>query len=843
MMEVTRPARRASPEEERLLRTEGAHASGEDRVGTRGHGRSAPWGEIDPVTPPPTPGPGQALALREKGPGGALPRDDVVKPLRHVHRPLPHDSASKHVQGAAVYIDDVREPDGTLHVAVGQAPRARGRLVALDLDAVRSAPRVVAVLTAADVPGINDVSPAFGDDPLFAADAIGFHGQALFAVVAQTRDAARRAVKLATMEIAHEPPSVAVEDALERDETVLPDYAFGRGDADAAIANSPHRLEGSLRIGGQEHFYLEGQVALATPDEDGAMHVLSSTQHPMEVQHVVARVLGLPDAYVTCEVRRMGGGFGGKESQATQWAALAALAARVTGRPCKVRLDRDDDFVLTGKRHDFRSDWRVGFDETGRIEGFAVEHLARCGYSADLSQGVVDRTMFHSDNAYFLPAARIGSRRLKTNTVSNTAFRGFGGPQGMLVIEHVLDRIAWNLGRDPFDVRLANLYAPGRDVTPYGMTVEETDTIHAILRELERTSGYRARRDEIAAFNGASAIMKRGLALTPVKFGIAFTLTHLNQAGALVHVYQDGSVHLNHGGTEMGQGLYVKVAQVVAEEFGIALDRVRITATTTGKVPNTAPTAASSGSDLNGMAARIAARAIKGRMVALAAETFEVSPDAVAFRDDRVFVGNESLSFAELAKRCVQARVPLSEAGFYKTPGITWDRASATGRPFFYFAYGAACAEVVVDTLTGENRLLRVDILHDCGRSLNPAVDIGQIEGGFVQGMGWLTTEELVFDDEGRLLTHAPSTYKIPVASDVPADFRVALHPGANRADTIYRSKAVGEPPLMLANSVFCALADAVHALAPDRPVPLHAPATPEALLRACQAVRGRPMS
>jgi xanthine dehydrogenase large subunit len=764
----------------------------------------------------------------------------VAEPLRHVHRPLPHDSAAKHVQGAALYIDDLREPEGTLHVAVGQSPRARGKLVSLDLGAVRAAPRVVAVLTAADIPGINDVSPAFGDDPLFADEAIGFHGQALFAVAAETRDAARRAVKLATMEIVHERPSIAVEDALERNETVLPDYSFGRGDAEAAIAGSPHRLEGSLSVGGQEHFYLEGQVALATPDEDGAMHVLSSTQHPTEVQHVVARMLGMPDSFVTCEVRRMGGGFGGKESQATQWAALAALAARVTGRPCKVRLDRDDDFVLTGKRHDFRSNWRVGFDGDGRIEGYAVEHLARCGYSADLSQGVVDRTMFHSDNAYFLPAARIGSRRLKTNTVSNTAFRGFGGPQGMLVIEHVMDRIAWATGRDPLDVRLANLYAPGRDLTPYGMEVEETDTLHDILRDLERTSEYRARRAEIAAFNARSPIMKRGLALTPVKFGISFTLTHLNQAGALVHVYQDGSVHLNHGGTEMGQGLYVKVAQVVAEEFGIGLERVRITATSTGKVPNTAPTAASSGSDLNGMAAALAARAIRGRMAALAAEAFGVSPEEIVFRDDRVFAGNESLSFADLAKRCVQGRVSLSEAGFYKTPGITWDRASATGRPFFYFAYGAACAEVIVDTLTGENRVTRVEILHDCGRSLNPAVDIGQIEGGFVQGMGWLTTEELVFDGEGRLLTHAPSTYKIPVASDVPADFRVALHPGANRADTIYRSKAVGEPPLMLANSVFCALADAIHALAPDHPVPLDAPATPEAILRACEAVRGR---
>ena len=762
--------------------------------------------------------------------------------LRHVRQPLPHDSGVKHVQGSAQYIDDIREPEGTLHVAIGQSPKARGRLISLDVSAVRSVPGVVAVLTAGDIPGKNDVSPAFGDDPLFVDTDISFLGQALFAVVATTRDVARRAVKKAVMEIASETPSITVEDALERGETVLPDYAYGRGDPNANIAQAPRQLDGQFRVGGQEHFYLEGQVAFAVPGEDGDVHVYSSTQHPTEVQHVVARVLNIPDAYVTCETRRMGGGFGGKESQATQWAVTAALAARATGRPCKLRLDRDDDFILTGKRHDFRCDWTVGFDEDGRIQGYAVDLLARCGNSADLSGGVVDRAMFHADNAYWMPSVRIASKRLKTNTVSNTAFRGFGGPQGMLAIEHVMDQIAWATGRDPLDVRYANFYRPGENLTPYGMEVEETDTLVNLVRTLEQTSGYRARREEIAAFNASSPIMKRGIALTPVKFGISFTLTHMNQAGALVHVYQDGSVHLNHGGTEMGQGLYIKVAQVVAEEFGIAMERVRITATTTAKVPNTSPTAASSGSDLNGMAARIAAGAIKRRMIAHAAEIYNVPEEQIAFRDDRVFIGNESVSFDELVKKCILARVSLSEAGHYRTPKITWNREKATGRPFLYFAYGAACSEVVVDTLTGENRLLRADILHDVGRSLNPAIDIGQIEGGFVQGMGWLTTEELVFSKEGHLLTHAPSTYKIPVASDVPADFNVALYPNSNREETIYRSKAVGEPPVMLANSVFCALADAVHALDPSKPVPLNAPATPEAILRACEALRGRPM-
>jgi xanthine dehydrogenase large subunit len=762
---------------------------------------------------------------------------DEDPPLRHVRQPLPHDSAVKHVQGAAEYIDDRIEPAGTLHVAIGGAPLARGRITSLDIAAIRAVPGVVAVLTAADVPGRNDISPSHRDEPLLADGEVIFHKQPVFAVVAVTREIARRAALLGTVAIEAERPSVTVEHAIERDETVLPPYVFSRGEASAAIAAAPRRLEGVFRIGGQEHFYLEGQIALAIPGEDGAIHVHSSTQHPSEVQHVCARILGLPDALVTCEIRRMGGGFGGKESQATTWAALAALAAYRTGRPCKLRLDRDDDMAMTGKRHDFRVDWSVGFDEDGRILATELDFQARCGCSADLSQGVVDRTMFHADNAYFLPELRIATRRLKTNTVSNTAFRGFGGPQGMLAIERVIDAIAWELGRDPLDVRMANFYAPGRDLTPYGMPVEELDTLHRLVAELEQTSAYRARREEVAAFNATSPILKRGIALTPVKFGISFTLTHLNQAGALVHVYQDGSVQLNHGGTEMGQGLYQKVAQVVAEEFGIGMDRVRITATTTDKVPNTAPTAASAGSDLNGMAARVAAGQIKQRLAAFAAEMFDVPEAEVAFRDDRVFAGNESIAFGDLACKAHQNRIHLSAAGFYKTPKVIWDRANVKGRPFYYFAYGAACSEVVVDTLTGEYRILRTDILHDVGRSLNPAIDIGQIEGGFVQGMGWLTTEELVFDAEGRLRTHAPSTYKIPVASDVPADLRVTLFDGSNREDTVYRSKAVGEPPLMLGIAVFAALADAVHAVAPGKLVPLDAPATPEAVLMAIQAV------
>ena len=761
---------------------------------------------------------------------------------------LAHDSAARHVRGTAAYIDDLPEPAGTVHVAPGCAEATRGAIRSIDLDAVRAAPGVLAVLTAADIPGANDCSPAFGDDPILAAGEILFHGQVVFAVVAETRDEARRAARCARIEVEEAPPRVTVDDGLATGAEVLAPYEFRHGGAAPAIAAAAHRLEGRLRIGGQEHFYLEGQAALAVPGEDDEMRVYSSTQHPSEVQNLVAHMLGVPGAAVVCECRRMGGAFGGKESQAAQWACLAALAAHATGRPAKVRLDRDDDMTMTGKRHDFRVDWRCGFDGDGVLEGVDVELNARCGYSADLSLGVVDRAMFHADNAYYYPAARIHSRRVRTDTVSNTAFRGFGGPQGTLFAERMMDAIAITLGLDPLVVRKRNLYAPGRDVTPYGMRVDDY-IVTRIVRRLERTSGYTARRRAIARFNARAeraersrrgGTLRRGIALTPFKFGIAFTLKQLNQAGALVHVFTDGSVQVNHGGTEMGQGLYIKVAQVVAEEFGIGIDRVRATATRTDKVPNTAPTAASSGSDLNGMAARRAARTIRGRLAGLAARLFQARETDVAFRGGLVRVGTETIPFERLTQLAFTERVSLSATGYYATPKITWDRDTASGRPFLYFAGGAACSEVTVDIETGEMRVDRVDILHDAGRSLNPAIDMGQIEGGFVQGMGWLTTEELVFGDDGRLLTHAPSTYKIPTCSDVPADFRVELfEPGRNREPTIHRSKAVGEPPLLLAISVFSAITHALASLAPGRVPPLDAPATPETILRAADAMRG----
>ncbi|MER2604708.1 MAG: xanthine dehydrogenase molybdopterin binding subunit [Siculibacillus sp.] len=762
---------------------------------------------------------------------------------RLVGRSVPHDGAVRHVTGTAPYVDDLPEPAGTLHVAPGWCREAaRGRLIAIDLDAVRTAPGVVAVLTAADVPGPNDCSPSIGGDPVFAEGEILFHGQVAFAVVARTRAAARAAARLARFEVEAERPAVSIADAVDRGSDVLPPYEFRKADVAAALAASPRGLDGTFFIGGQEHFYLETQTAFAQPREGGEILILASTQHPTEVSHVAARVLGLPEAAVVCECRRMGGGFGGKESQATQWAVIAALAARVTGRPAKLRLDRDDDMVMTGKRHDFRADWSVGYDERGRVHAVDVSFLARCGYSADLSQGVVDRTMFHADNAYDYPAARIRTRRLLTDTVSNTAFRGFGGPQGMAFAERMMDAIAVDLEIDPLDVRLANLYpdaaSPDHGVTPYGQVVDD-GCLQVLVGELERTSDYRARVAEIDAFNLSSPVLRRGIALTPVKFGISFTLTHLNQGAALVHLYADGSVAVNHGGTEMGQGLHTKVLQIAADVFGLGLDRVRIAATSTAKVPNTAPTAASSGTDLNGMAVKRAAETIRARLAEVAAALLAVPAETVRFAGGRVGAGERTMPFADLARQAHLARVPLSATGFWATPDLAWDRLRAHGRPFFYFACGAACSEVVVDTITGEMRVARVDLLHDVGRSLNPAIDVGQIEGGFVQGLGWVTTEELVHDDDGRLRTRSPSTYKIPTAFDVPEDFRVALWASeGNSVETVHRSKAVGEPPLMLALSVHSAILRAVGSLAPGRLPPLDLPATPEAILRAVQAMR-----
>ncbi len=764
-------------------------------------------------------------------------KDTPIKSGLSVGKKLAHDSARQHVRGAALYVDDIGEMAGTLHVAPGYSDATCGTITSIDLEAVRKANGVVAVLTADDIPNINDCSPAMGDDPILAQGQITFHGQVIFAVVAKTRDQARRAAKLAIINIKASTPIITAKEGRAHNSEILPPFNFSRGDAEAALSAPELMLSETFKIGGQEHFYLEGQVAMAVPKDEGEMIVHVSTQHPSEVQHTVAKMLGVADAAIVCECRRMGGAFGGKESQASQWAALAALAAHITKQPCKIRLDRDDDMIMTGKRHDFDCSWQTGFDAQGVISGVKVNFDARCGTSADLSMGVNDRAMFHCDNAYYYANVDITSNRVKTNTVSNTAFRGFGGPQGVVFAERMIEGIARKVGRDALDIRKVNLYSDGKDITPYGMVIKD-NIIADLINELEISSDYRKRRQEIDAFNASNSVLKKGLALTPVKFGIAFTLKHLNQAGALIHVYGDGSVQLNHGGTEMGQGLYIKVAQIVADEFGISLDRVKITATTTDKVPNTAPTAASSGTDLNGMAAQKAAKAIKARMTNLACELHQVNENDVSFKDNMVTVGDVEMTFTELAKQSILARISLSSTGFYATPKITWDRDKKTGQPFLYFSYGAACSEVTIDTLTGEMKVDRIDILHDVGTSLNPAIDIGQIEGGFVQGMGWLTTEELVFDASGKLTTHAPSTYKIPTAFDVPKDFYVTLRPSdGNLEKTIYRSKAIGEPPVMLAASVFCAIFDAVASIKQGAIPELDAPATPEAILSAVKSL------
>ena len=614
-----------------------------------------------------------------------------------------------------------------------------------------------------------------------------------------------------------------------------------RGEVEKALEAAPHRIKGRMRVGGQDHFYLEGHIAFAIPGEDDDVTVYSSTQHPSEVQHMVAHVLKVPSNAVTVIVRRMGGGFGGKETQPNLFASVAAVAAKKWNRAVKLRPDRDDDMVATGKRHDFLNDYDVGFDGDGRILAVDGVFAARCGFSADLSGPVTDRALFHADNAYYYPNVRLVSKPMKTNTVSNTAYRGFGGPQGLIVGERIMEEIAYALGKDPLEVRKANFYGgEGRNVTPYHQTVTD-NIIGRIVEELERSSDYAARRAAVLEWNAKGGIIRKGIALTPVKFGISFTATWYNQAGALVHIYNDGSIHLNHGGTEMGQGLNTKVAQVVADCFQVDIDRVKITATTTAKVPNTSATAASSGSDLNGMAAQNAAEQIKARLIDWAAENYSVPKDQVVFEPNMVRIGNTRVTFRKFAWEAYHGRVHMSAAGFYKTPDIHWDRAAGKGRPFYYFAYGAAVSEVSIDTLTGEYHVDRTDILHDVGRSLNPAVDRGQVEGGFVQGMGWLTTEELWWDKEGRLRTHAPSTYKIPVASDRPAIFNVKLADwSVNREPTIRRSKAVGEPPFMLAVSVLEALSMAVASVADYKVCPrLETPATPERILFAVERLRG----
>jgi xanthine dehydrogenase large subunit len=766
----------------------------------------------------------------------------AAKGWAEVGQSHPHESAILHVLGEAVYTDDIPEAQGTLHAALGLSAKARARIVSIDLEAVKSMPGVVAVYTYKDIPGTNDCGPIIHDDPILAEEKVEYVGQPVFIVVADTHDHARRAARKAEIQYDDLPAILTPQAARDAESFVVPPMRLARGDAQAAFERSPNILKGTLHVGGQEQFYLEGQISYAIPKEGNAMHVYCSTQHPTEMQHVVAHALHYPSHAVVVECRRMGGGFGGKESQSALWAACAAVSAARLKRPVKLRADRDDDMMVTGKRHCFYYEYEVGYDEQGLITAAKVQMVTRAGFSADLSAPVATRAICHFDNTYYLSDVDIRAMAGKTNTQSNTAFRGFGGPQGAIAIEYIIDEIARNLGKDALDVRKLNFYGrndeEGRNVTQYGQKVVD-NVIHELVAQLESDSAYRARRDAVRAFNATSPVLKKGLALTPVKFGIAFNVTHFNQAGALVHIYTDGSVLVNHGGTEMGQGINTKVCQVVAHELGIPLSQVRASATDTSKVANTSATAASTGADLNGKAAQDAAATLRRRLVEFAARSYGVAASDVVLANGTVFAGDAVVPFADLVQKAYLARVQLWSDGFYATPGLSWDRETMSGNPFGYYAYGASVSEVIVDTLTGEWKLLKADCLYDAGNSLNPAIDVGQVEGAFIQGMGWLTTEELWWNAQGKLMTHAPSTYKIPAVSDCPEKFNVRLFRNRNAFDSIHRSKAVGEPPLLLPFSVFLAIRDAVASVGGYRVnPPLRAPATCEAILDAVDAVR-----
>ena len=757
-------------------------------------------------------------------------------------QPLPHDSGLLHATGEARFIDDLAEPPGLLHAAVVLSPEACGELRGIRSQTARRRPGVVAILTAADIPGANEIGPIIVAEPALADGRVEHVGEPVAVVLAETADAARAAAALVKPDIQ---PRAAVLDPLEAHREgayVAEPQVLQRGDSSGRMRAAEHRIEGSLRIGGQDHFYLETQVALALPQDDGALLVWLSTQHPSEAQARIARVLGWPANRVEVRVRRMGGAFGGKESQATIYGALAALGAGHTGRPVKLRLDRHADMLATGKRHDFQVFWSAGFDATGRIQALEMDLLSRAGPVADLSPAVMTRALVSVDNCYALDHVTLRGYCCRTNTVSNTAFRGFGGPQAVLAIESVLDDVARHLGRPPDTVRRVNFYGEANGYrTPCGQVLESC-RLAEVVDAVTARSDLEARRRRIRRWNRNQPALRRGLAMVPVKFGIAFNIPSLNQGAAMVHVYRDGSVRLSHGGTEMGQGLFVKVAQVVAETLQVPLDRIRMTATSTGEVPNTSATAASTGSDINGMAALKASRAIRRRMARVAAEILEGDRAEVEFAAGQVRIGNRSLGFGELAEACWQRSVSLSASRHYHTPGLDWDRGRMRGNPAHYHTWGACVAEVAIDLLTGESRVLRVDLVQDCGTSLNPAIDRGQIEGGFVQGMGWLTSEELRWNGSGRLLTTGPSTYKIPGSRDTPPEFHVHfLADAPNPADTPFRSKATGEPPLLLAVSVWLAIRDALASLQqPGERTPLDAPATPEHIRSVVEILQSR---
>lgn len=766
--------------------------------------------------------------------------DRPVNPVVGV--PVSHESAEAHVTGTALYTDDlgVRSRD-VLHAWPVQAPHAHARILAMQTRPALEVPGVVKVLTASDVPGIND-SGTKHDEPLFPSEVM-FHGQAVCWVLGESVEAARRGAEAVAVEYEPLPSLLTLTEAIAAGSFQGNQPTLARGEPDNALAGAAHRFSGKFEFGGQEHFYLETQASLAYIEDGGQVFVQSSTQHPSETQEIVAHVLGLSSHQVTVQCLRMGGGFGGKEMQPHGFAAVAALGASLTGRPVRLRLNRTQDITMTGKRHPFHATWEAGFDHDGRITALKATLTSDGGWSLDLSEPVLARAMCHVDNAYFIPNIEVHGRIAKTNKTSQTAFRGFGGPQGMLVMEDILGRCAPLLGLEPSELRRRNFYEPGQ-ATPYGQHVRHAERLAAIWQSLLDRADVARRREDIAAFNAAHPHIKRALGITPVKFGISFNLTAFNQAGALVHVYKDGSVLINHGGTEMGQGLHTKMRQVAATALGVPLAFIRLAPTRTDKVPNTSATAASSGADLNGGAVKNACEQISSRLAEVAARKLNIHPDDVRFHDGKVTgIGfhDRDLSFAEVVHDAYFQRVPLWAAGYYRTEGLHWDSARMQGEPFKYFSYGAAVTEVEVDRFTGAYRQVRADIVHDVGDSLSPLVDVGQIEGGFVQGAGWLTLEDLRWDvsdgdGRGRLTTQSASTYKLPSFSEMPEQFNVHLFERATESGVVYGSKAVGEPPLMLAISVREALREAVAAFGPaGMSVELASPATPEAVFWAIE--------
>ena len=741
-----------------------------------------------------------------------------------------HDSATKHVSGKAKYTDDIPEPKNLLHAAIGFSQIAKGKIKSINLSDVYRSEGVIEVVTYKDIPGINDVGAVFKGDPIFAKKNIEYFGQPIFAVAATTCELARKAITKAKINYLKVKPILEIQEAIKKKSFVLEPKILKKGNAIKNIKNSKHIIEGELFSGGQDHFYLEGQIALTIPQEDNNYLVYSSTQHPTETQQIIAKVIKQKFNSINVRVRRIGGGFGGKETQSFIFATISTLLAKKTGNPTKLRVDRDDDMIITGKRHDFYYKYKTGFDDKGKINGLDIVLASRCGISPDLSGAINDRAIYHIDNCYYIPNINLISYRCKTNTVSNTAFRGFGGPQGMFCIENILENISKHLNIDTSIIRMNNFYQKNKNnFTHYGMKVED-NVVNEIFNDLLKKSNYKKRRKKIIDFNKKNKILKKGISITPVKFGISFTTTHLNQGGALVHIYTDGSVHLNHGGIEMGQGLMTKISLIAANELGLSTNEIKITSTDTEKVPNTSASAASASTDINGAAVVNAIDKIKKNLALFINKNFNYKGKSIKFKNNKVYYGNKSIDFKKLISLAYLDRVPLFSSGFYKTPKIFVNKKTLKGRPFLYFSYGAAVSEIIIDTLTGENKLVQVDILHDVGKSINPSIDLGQIEGGFVQGLGWLTTEEVSWYSNGNLSTHSPSTYKIPVSKDIPEKFNVNIYEkGLNNEKTVNRSKAVGEPPLMLALSAFMALKNAVNNNN------LKAPATPENILMALQ--------